>query len=211
MNDSDLRSSEARRLGRRLFCVALVGPLAGLRRAAVAQSEPGRHPHASADVLPFVAARGAYAFSHPADWKVHETAGRVTIGADDGLVPTERGFRTVYGVIIAVVDDPEAARSPHDIEASTRAIVDGILERNGHQSISVPVRVDRPVGGAPAASAVLMGTSPVTNRGERAEVVCRRFGGNQILYAILVCPADAYTELQRPLHALRDSIRVPGK
>src|SRR5205085_1495263 len=102
---------------------------------------------------------GAYAFAHPTDWKVHEGAGRVTIGADDGLVATERGFRTVYGVIIAIVDDPLAATPQHDIEASARAVVDSILKRNPHQSVSVPVRVDRPLAGGPAANAVLMGTS----------------------------------------------------
>ena len=43
-----------------------------------------------------------------------------------------------------------------------------------------------------AANAVLTGTSPVTGRGERAEIVCRAFGTGQILYAILVSPAEAY-------------------
>jgi hypothetical protein len=146
--------------------------------------------------------------AHPADWKAHEGTDRVTVGADDGLVPTERGFRTVYGAIVAIVEDPEAARPDRQVESSARAVVDGILKRNPHQSIAEPVKSDRPFAGAKAANAVLLGTSPVTGRAERAEVVCRLLDAGKILYVILVSPADAYDGLERPLHALRDSIRL---
>src|SRR5436190_139210 len=142
-----VRASLAPAAGRRSFLAALIAPLVWAPRATFEQSEAGRHPHASTDVAQFVAAGGAYAFAHPTDWKVHEAPGRVTVGADDGLVPTERGFRTVYGVIIAIVDDPEAATPQHDIAASARAVVDSILKRNPHQSISAAVRTDRPFAG----------------------------------------------------------------
>ena len=129
-------------------------------------------------------------------------------GAADGLVPSGRGFRTIYGAIVAIVDDAEAGKPAHTVETSARAVVDSILRRNAHQALSVPVRADRPLAGAPAASAVLNGISPVTSRGERAEVVCRAYGSSQILYVILVSPTDAYPDLEQPLRLLRDSIRV---
>jgi hypothetical protein len=156
----------------------------------------------------FVHPSGAYWLEHPADWTVHEGTGRITIGADDGLVAVERGFRTVYGAIVAIADDSTASNPARTVETSARAMVDAILKRNAHQSLSVPVRVDRPFAGAPAASAVLIGTSPVTGRGERAEIVVRAVGGWQVLYAILVSPTDSYPLLEAPLRRLRDSIRM---
>lgn len=167
-------------------------------------------PHAASDFVRFLHPAGTYALERPADWRAHEGTGRVTIGADDGLVPVERGFRMVYGAIVAIADDPEASNPVRNIETSARGIVDAILKRNAHQSLSVSVHADRPFAGAPAASAVLIGTSPVTGRGERAEIVVRAFGKSQILYAILVSPTDSYAELDTPLRRLRDSLRVLG-
>ena len=167
-------------------------------------------PHAAADFVLFSHPAGAYTLDHPSDWKAHEGTGRFTIGADNGLVPAERGFRTVYGAIVAIVDDPDAVNPARTIESSTRAVVDAILKRNAHQSLSVPVHADRPFGGAPSASAVLLGKSPVTGRGERAEVVVRGLGSSQILYVIFVSPTEAYAELEAPLRRMRDSLRVGG-
>jgi len=165
-------------------------------------------PHAAATTTSFSQSGGAFTLEYPSDWDAHETAGRVTIGASDGLVPTGRGFRTVYGAIVAIVDDPDAGRSDRTIERSATAIVDAILKRNPHQTLSVAVHGDRPLGGQPAAAAVLTGISPVTSRAERAEVVCRAYGPSQILYVILVSPGEAYADLAEPLQRLRDSIRV---
>lgn len=164
-------------------------------------------PHAAGSVVKFVHPSGAYWLEHPADWTVHEGTGRITIGTDDGLVAVERGFRTVYGAIVAIADDSAPSTPARTIETSAGAMVDAILKRNPHQSLSVPVR-DRPFAGAPAASAVLIGRSPVTGRGERAEIVVRAFGGSQVLYAILVSPTDAYPLLEVPLRRLRDSVRM---
>ena len=183
--------------------------LAALAPGVRAQDGATLHPHASATTAAFSHSTGAYSLAYPSDWQAHENGGRLNVGAADGLVPTGRGgFRTIYGAIVAIVDDPEAGKAGRTIESSTRAVVDGILKRNEHQSISVPVKADCPFAGAPAANAVLLGTSPVTGRGERAEVVCRAYGTNQILYVILVSPTESYADLQRPLHQLRDSVRV---
>lgn len=185
--------------------VVFAGLAAGLR----AQDGAALRPHASPTTAPFSHSSGAYSLAYPSDWQAHENGGRLNVGAPDGLVPTGRGgFRTVYGAIVAIVDDPEAGKPGRTIETSTRAIVDGILKRNEHQSIAVPVKLDRPFAGGPAASAVLIGTSPVTGRGERAEVVCRAYGATQILYVILVSPTESYADLERPLQQLRDSVRV---
>jgi hypothetical protein len=175
------------------------------------QGTPAIPPHAATTVIQFVHPSGAYSFAHPSDWKVHESPTRSNIGADDGLVAGERGFRTIYGAIVAIVDDPEAAQPNHSLEASARSVIAPILARNPHQSVSVPFHADRPFAGAPAVSAVLLGTSPVTGHSERVEIVCRVYGGSQILYVMLVAPGDANPAVVTALQRLRDSFRVPGE
>src|SRR5262245_20184178 len=185
----------------RAACLVLVCALALVPRPASAQSEGAAvRPRANATTKPFTFSTGADSLGYPSDSEPHENNGRLNVGPSDGLVPTGRGgFRTVYGAIVALVDDPEAGKPDRTIESSTKAIVDSILKRNVHQSISVPVKADRPFAGAPAASAVLIGTSPVTDHGERAEIVCRTYGTAQVLYVILVSPVDAHATLERPL------------
>jgi hypothetical protein len=180
--------------------------------ALMAQEHERRdvRPHWAAEFVAFASADRSFALEHPADWNAHERGARVNIGATDGLVPTERGFRTIYGVIVDVLDDPLADRSDRTLEASTRAIVERVLARNPHQAIHQPVAVDVPLGGAPAYHAVLMGTSPVTSRGERAEIVCREFGPRKILQIILVAPSEAFSTLETPLKRIRNSVRVPA-
>jgi hypothetical protein len=167
-------------------------------------------PHAAAEFVPFKAADGAFDLQHPADWRAHPNGARVNIGADDGLVPTGRGFRTIYGVIVDVLDDPLAAQSNPTLEASAQAIVDRVLTRNPHQKLYEALTPDAPLGGAPAYRAVLMGTSPVTGRGERAEIVVRRYGA-QLFSLILVSPAEDYGLLEAPLRRVRNSVRIHGK
>jgi hypothetical protein len=167
-------------------------------------------PHAAAEFVPFKAADGAFDLQHPADWRAHPTGGRVNFGADDGLVPTGRGFRTIYGVIVDVVDDPLAAQGNPTLEASAQAIVDRVLTRNPHQKLHESLVADALLGGAPAYRAVLMGISPVTGRGERAEIVVRRYGA-QLFSLILVSPAEDYALLEAPLRRVRNSVRIHGK
>jgi hypothetical protein len=166
-------------------------------------------PHASTDVVQFKQVAGAYTLEHPVDWQAHETSGRVTIGPDDGLVASERGFRTIYGVIATIVDDPQPVSLARSIDSSARLIVDAVLKRNPHQVLKTPVHADGLLGGKEAASAVLVGTSPVTGKGERAEIVCRLYGPSQVFYVILVSPADDYGSLAAPLKRLRDSVQMP--
>ena len=168
-------------------------------------------PHASPQFTPFVHSTGSYALDHPSDWQPHERGERTNIGPEDGLVPGARGFRTIYGVIVQVAPDPLAGRPERTIEASTRLIVEQVLKRNAHQSLKEPVAADRPLAGAPAFRALIMGTSPVTGRGERAEIVVRQHGADQVLYLVLVSPADDYQLLQAPLRRLRESVRIPGR
>ena len=187
----------------------LMAPVvAGSRLAAWQDNPVVVRPHAATATKRFSSPTSAYSFDYPADWDAHEAGERVNVGAADGLVPTGRGFRTIYGAILAIVDDPDAGKPDRTVESSAKAVIDGILKRNAHQSLSVPVRADRPLAGAPAANAVMQGTSPVTGRGERAEVVCRAFGTAQVFYVILVSPIEAYSELEQPLQRLRDSIRL---
>jgi hypothetical protein len=167
-------------------------------------------PHAAQEFVGFVSADRSFAFEHPADWRALERGARVNVGASDGLVATGRGFRTIYGAIVDVLDDPLAGRAQRTLEASTLAIVERVLARNPHQAIHEPVAVDAPLAGAPAYRAVLMGTSPVTGRGERAEIVCREFGTGKIFQIILVAPAEAFSTLEKPLRRIRDSVRVPA-
>jgi hypothetical protein len=183
-----------------------------LAPALIAQEHERRdlRPHASAEFVEFISADRSFAFEHPADWRAYERGARVNVGASDGLVATGRGFRTIYGAIVDVLDDPLAGRSDRTLEASTRAIVERVLARNPHQAIHEPVGADAPLGGRPAYRAVLMGTSPVTGRGERAEIICREFGVGKIFQIILVAPAEAFSTLTTPLERIRDSVRVPA-
>lgn len=165
-------------------------------------------PHASERLTHFTHSSGGYALDHPSDWRAHERGERTNIGADDGLVAGARGFRTIYGVIVQIAPDPLAGRSDRTLDASARLIVEQILERNPHQALQEPVAADRPLGGEPAFRALIMGTSPVTGKGERAEIVVRRRGADQVFYLILVSPAEDYPTLAAPLRRLRDSVRV---
>jgi hypothetical protein len=167
-------------------------------------------PHASTEFVTFKAADGAFDLQHPADWRAHPNGARVNIGADDGLVPTGRGFRTIYGVIIDVLEDPIGGRADGTLEASAQAIVERVLMRNAHQKLHEAVTPDATLGGAPAFRAVLMGTSPVTGRGERAEIVVRRYGA-QIFSLILVSPAEDFGLLEAPLRRVRNSVRIHGR
>ncbi len=179
--------------------------------ALVMAQEPATHrdvrPHAAQEVVRFVHSTGAYSLDHPADWQTHERGARTNIGAEDGLEATARGFRTIYGVIVAIVDDPAGKQS---LEDSARAIVDNVLKGNAHQRMHTPVHADGTLAGAPAATAVIMGTSPVTGRSERAEIVCRRLGESQLLYLVLVSPGDHFATLEAPLKRVRDSVRIPA-
>jgi hypothetical protein len=165
-------------------------------------------PHASSEVVKFAHSSGVYSLEHPADWKAHERGERTNIGAENGLIPTERGFRTVYGVIVQLTPDPLAGTDSRSLEKSATAVIDAVLKRNPHQALKVAVHADGTLAGAPAVSAVLMGTSPVTKRGERVEIVSRYHGASQILTLLLVSPADDFSLLEKPLRRLRDSVRI---
>lgn len=199
-------------IGWRPVAAAMV--LTGVAATAVAQDPHEKRdvrPHAAAEVVPFVHSTGSYRLEHPADWQAHEVEGRTNIGADDGLVKGARGYRTIYGVIVQAADDPLAGRAERSVEASTRLIVEQVLKRNPHQAIVEPVSADRPLAGAPAFHAALNGTSPVTGRGERAEIVVRQHGAAQVFYLVLVSPSDDYAALAPALGRLRDSVRIPGR
>lgn len=180
--------------------------------AAAQDAHPTRdvRPHASEERTRFVHSSGAYALEHPADWRAHERGARTNVGADDGLVATERGFRTIYGAIVQIADDPLAGKPERSAEASARLIVAQVLERNSHQALKEPLSADRPLAGAPAFHAVINGVSPVTGRGERAEIVVRQHGDAKVFYLVLVSPIDDYPSLAPALRRLRDSVRIPG-
>jgi hypothetical protein len=167
-------------------------------------------PHASAEFTPFVHSTGAYSLEHPSDWKAHERGPRTNIGADDGLVPTERGFRTIYGAIVQIADDPLAGKPERSAEASARSIVEQVLARNPHQALKEPLASDGTLAGAPAFRAVINGISPVTGRGERADIIVRQHGDARIFYVVLVSPIDDHPSLAAALKRLRDSIRIPA-
>jgi hypothetical protein len=168
-------------------------------------------PHASPQFTRFTHSTGYYALEHPSDWQAHERGERTNIGPEDGLVAAARGFRTIYGVIAQVAPDPLTGSPERTTEASARRILEQVLKRNPHQALKDPVSADRPLAGAPAFRAVIMGTSPVTGRGERAEIVVRQHGANEVFYLVLVSPADDYNLLEAPLRRLRDSVRIPGR
>lgn len=167
-------------------------------------------PHASTQFTRFAHSTQGYVLEHPADWQAHERGERTNIGAENGLVPTERGFRTVYGAIVQIADDPLAGKPERSAEASARLILEQVLKRNPHQALKEPLAADRPLAGAPAFHAVINGTSPVTGRGERAEIVVRQHGDAKVFYLVLVSPIDDYPSLAAPLRRLRDSVRIPA-
>ncbi len=181
--------------------------LAATAGDAPAQSSPPGfkevRPHASDQVTRFVHSSGAYELEHPRDWSPHERGARTNIGAANGLEHTARGIRTSYGAIVVIADAPADT-----LEASTRAIVDNVLRSNAHQRLNQPVRSGAALGGATAWTATLLGTSPVTGRGEHVEIVCRQFGTGQLLYLLLVSPADDRPMLEPHLRRLAASVKV---
>lgn len=194
-----------------LAAALLVSATVSLMAAQDTHEKRNVRPHASEQFTPFAHSSGSYALEHPSDWRAHERGERTNIGAEDGLVAGERGFRTIYGAIVQVVPDPLAGRPDRSVETSTRLIVEQVLKRNPHQAMKEPVTADRSLAGAPAFRALIMGTSPVTGRGERAEIVVRQHGPDQVFYLVLVSPADDYSSLEAPLRRLRDSVRIPAR
>jgi hypothetical protein len=168
-------------------------------------------PHASGEFKTFAHSSGAYGVEHPSDWQAHERGERTNIGAEDGLVAVEKGFRTIYGVIVQVAADPLAGQPNRSLESSAKQIVDQVLKRNPHQALKEPLASDKPLAGAPAYRAVINGTSPVTGLGERAEIIVRQHGEGQVLYLVLVSPIDHFSSLEAPLRRVRDSLRVPAR
>ena len=160
-------------------------------------------PHASDEVARFVHSSGAYELEHPRDWSPFERGLRTNIGAENGLEHTARGIRTSYGAIVVIVDAPADT-----LEASTRAIVDNVLRSNTHQRLNQPLRPGATLGGAEAWTGTLLGTSPVTGRGEHVEILCRQYGPGQLLYVLLVSPADDLPMLEPHLKRLAASIKV---
>jgi hypothetical protein len=163
---------------------------------------------ASKEVVRWDHPTSLYSIEHPVDWTPHPRGARTNISSDEGLVPGERGFRTVYGVILAVVDDPLAASPDRSLEASSRVVVESILKRNGHLSITSRLAADAPLAGAPAFRAVAGGKSPVTGHAEQAEVICRAYDRGHLLYVIFACPQAHCGELTTTFQHMRQSLQV---
>ena len=185
----------------------------GMAVAGTAAQEHERRDvkvHAAADFSVYTHSAGTYSIAHPSDWQAHEQPTRTNIGSDSGLVRgAQGGFRTVFGAIIAAVDDPAAGAASPSLEASAKAIVDSILKRNSHQSLAEPVAEDGVLAGSPVYRAVLLGTSPVTGKAERAEILCRRLGPGRLLYIILVSPGESYPQLKPTFVRMRNSLVIP--
>ncbi len=194
-----------------LAATLVVAATFALRASQVTHETRTVRPHASERFTSFTHSSGSYSLEHPSDWNAHERGERTNIGAEDGLVASERGFRTIYGAIVQIVSDPLAGNPDRTVEGSTRLIVEQVLKRNPHQALKEPVAADRALAGAPAFRALIVGTSPVTGRGERAEIVVRQHAPDQVLYLVLVSPTDDYSSLEAPLRRLRDSVRIRAR
>lgn len=179
-----------------------------LAAAGGVQHSDGVTVHASTQFVRWTHPDGTYAIELPADWQPHAHPTRTNLGSTDGLVKSERGFRTVYGVIITIVDDPASGASMPSLAASGRALVDTVLKRNAHLSIQAALAEDRPLAGSPAYRAVLGGTSPVTGHAERAEVIVRAYDASRLLNVIFACPAAQCHALEPTFKHMRDSLQV---
>jgi len=166
--------------------------------------------HAAAEFVRWAHGAGAYSLEHPVDWETHEQGLRTNIGSKDGLVPTGRGYRTIYGVILAVVDDPLAGAPDRTLAASSQAVFEGIVKRNAHLSVKSPIAPTEPLAGGQAYRAVAGGISPVTGHAERAEVICREVDAGHLLYMILACPEAECSELGTTFRRMRESLKVPA-
>jgi hypothetical protein len=194
-----------------LCLAACVIGLAADRVLSREEPQPTIKVYADSDFRRYTHSMATYSIEHPIDWEAHEQPMRTNIGSQSGLVPGERGgLRTVYGVIVAIVDDPANAPNNPSLEETTGAVVATILKRNPHQSLREPAAPDGLLAGSPAYRAVLFGTSPVTGRGERAEILCRRIDQKRLLYIIFVSPEENYQQLKPTFVRMRNSLAVPA-
>lgn len=183
----------------------------GLLAAATAsQHADGVKVHASTEFVRWTHPDQIYAIEHPSDWQAHAQATRTNIGSVDGLVRGQRGFRTVYGAILATIDDPVAGQATRTLAESSRGIVDSILKRNAHLQIQTALAEDQPLAGTPAYRAVLGGTSPVTGHAERAEVIVRAYDAARVFYVIFACPEDQCAKLAPTFGRMRASLWIPS-
>ena len=167
--------------------------------------------HAAAEFVRWAHSAGAYSLEHPVDWEAHEQGLRTNIGSTSGLVPTGRGgYRTIYGVILAVVDDPLAGTPGRTLAASSQAVFETIVKRNAHLSVKSPLAQTQPLAGASAYRAVAGGISPVTGHAERAEVICRELDAGRLFYMILACPEAECNGLASTFQRIRESLEVPA-
>jgi hypothetical protein len=179
--------------------------------ATAQQDAVGVRIHAAVEVVRWAHSAGAYSLEQPVDWGAHEQGLRTNIGSKDGLVPTERGgYRTIYGVILAVVDDPLSGTPDRTLAAASQTVFEGIVKRNAHLRVASPLAQTERLAGGQAYRAVAEGISPVTGHPERAEVICRELDDGHLLYMIQVCPEAACNELAPTFRRMRESLKVPA-
>ena len=98
------------------------------------------------------------------------------IGAEDGLVAGGRGFRTIYGVIVQIADDPR--RQGNRSRTRPAPSSSNVLKRQPHQRCRRRFTPTAPLAGAPAFTrrdhGDLTGHRPLRARRDRLPAVSAR-------------------------------------
>jgi Zn-dependent protease with chaperone function len=142
--------------------------------------------------------------SVPANWRELQSSSTVTF-APDGAYGSANGQSVfTHGVEIGV-----ARNETHDLQSATQELIDSLSRSN--PQLGRPSRFERVnIDGRPGLRSVLSNVSEATGRPESIEIYTTQLRDGNLLYAIGVAPADAFSSYRGVFDRIVSSIKTAG-
>jgi beta-barrel assembly-enhancing protease len=161
--------------------------------------------------------------SYPENWLAYPSGDNlgVTFVPPGGVAEARGQRRLVYGAVIShyrpIGDNSlwtglqqrsfRYIGGRGELVEATNDLLDSALQNNPRLDFTRGSDRRGSIDGAPAITLTLVGRSPVTGRGERAQLYARELDDGAIVYAIFVAPDDEYDNFrpafERMLHGLK--------
>jgi beta-barrel assembly-enhancing protease len=172
---------------------------------------------------------GAFWFqvSYPENWLAYPSSDGlgVTFIPPGGAVEARGPSRLVYGAVInryrPIGDNSLWTRLQQRsfryvggrgvLVEATNDLLDSALQNNPHLDFVRGSDRRGSIDGAPVIALTLVGRSPVTGRGERAQLYVRELEDGDILYAIFVAPDDEYNIFRPAFERMLRGLKINDK
>jgi Zn-dependent protease with chaperone function len=172
---------------------------------------------------------GAFWFqvSYPENWLAYPSSDGlgVTFIPPGGAVGARGPSRLVYGAVInryrPIGDNSLWTRlQPRSFRyvggrgalvEATNDLLDSALQNNPHLDFARGSDRRGSIDGAPIIALTLVGRSPLTGRGERAQLYARELEDGDILYAIFVAPDDEYDIFRPAFERMLRGLKINDK